>query len=76
MLIKWSLDRLRRKVSGGACQDPGPSSDLGFSALPVGDTAAPILINAGMGRATNVYFVFTQIKGFLLAGAGQNPGPW
>lgn len=68
MLIKWSLDRLRRKVSGGTCQDSGPSSDLGFSALPVGDTAALILTNAGMG-ATNSYFVFTQIKGFLLAGA-------
>ena len=73
MLIKGSLDRLRRKVSGGACQDPGPSSDLGFSALPVADTAAPILTNAGMGRATSSYFVFIQIKGFLLAGAAQQP---
>lgn len=73
MLIKGSLDRLRRKVAGGACQDPGPSSDLGFSALPVADTAAPILTNAGMGRAANSCFVFTQVKGFLLAGAAQHP---
>ena len=73
MLIKGSLDRLRRKVAGGACQDPGPSSDLGFSALPVADTAAPILTNAGMGRAANSCFVFTQVKEFLLAGAAQHP---
>lgn len=35
------------------------SSDLGFSALPVADTAAPIL-TMRMGRAANSCFVFTQ----------------